>query len=96
MLERLEAPQISNNRRTTGGRDVHRRQALGQPGLGISSSIRIAKLEEDLAWHHGEHALESWQFSTNLHGMGKTYSFRVDVILVKTGKGVQKPLSGSA
>ncbi|SNY92067.1 hypothetical protein SAMN04515647_2315 [Cohaesibacter sp. ES.047] len=87
MLERLESPQQTANTNVPYGRDLTRRNEFAQPGIGISSSIRIAKLEEDLAWHHGQHALESWQFSTNLHGMGKTFSFRVDVILVKTGKG---------
>ena len=42
-----------------------------------------ASLAHDLAWHGGQHPLESWQFSTSLRGGGQHYSFRVHLLIIQ-------------
>jgi len=54
------------------------------PDVAMSTPVRHSNLEHDLAWHQGEHPMESWHFATNLRGDGKHYSFRVHLVIVET------------
>nr|WP_321462604.1 lipocalin-like domain-containing protein [uncultured Cohaesibacter sp.] len=42
-----------------------------------------ASLADDLAWHGGQHPLESWQFSTSLRGGGQHFSFNIHLLIIQ-------------
>ena len=59
--------------------DIH-----GKPDAIVPLPDHAITLENDLAWHKGQHPMESWHFFTNLRGDGRHYSLRVQLMIIES------------